>query len=233
MPSDPPLSPSFTRSVVGLFAGLFAGPGPRRKRAIWPLVALVVACVLPEVVLQLNDWGLIGPQYLRALAYLLGSFQPGFLDSGWSVFPGQTVTMFITYAFLHTGLIHLIGNVAVLWWLGQIVLRKRHAGEFLALYTLSVIGAGVAFAVIGPAQATMVGASGALFGFLGALSAENRVGRLRHLPTLLRVFVVAVVLVAFDFASRLILGSQVAWQAHLGGFLSGAAFALIRPIRRR
>lgn len=205
---------------------------PRRQRPVWPLVAVVLACALPEIVLGLADRGLIGQTYLRSLAYALWSFRPELLTGALPIFPVQPLTMFMTYAFVHTGLVHLAGNMAGFWWLGRIVLRKRRVDEFLALYLLSGVGAGVAFAALGPGDATMVGASGALFGLLGALSAENRVGRLRRLSAPLRVLVVALVLVGLDQAGRLVLGSPVAWQAHLGGFMTGAAFALFWPLKR-
>ena len=87
-------------------------------------------------------------------------FVPGGLDQGewWRL---------ITAAFLHASLIHLGMNMLVLWFIGAPVEQAIGRGRFLAIYIVSGL-AGSAGAIIFSPNAVTVGASGAIFGILGA-----------------------------------------------------------------
>ncbi|KMK63839.1 rhomboid family intramembrane serine protease [Puniceibacterium sp. IMCC21224] len=208
----------------------------------WPpaLLLLLLASILPELVLTLADRGLAGPPYLRLLAYRMGSFQPDLLKDVPSVFAAQPVTMFATYGLLHTGIVHLVGNMAALVYLGRLTLERRTSPGLWALYAVATIGAAAMFALVGPPHATMVGASGALFGLLGAWCVDSGLitpqgpnAAPHPMAQLMRLLACAGVLVLFDFAGRVLVGTPVAWQAHTGGFLSGAIFALFWPTAAR
>jgi membrane associated rhomboid family serine protease len=73
----------------------------------------------------------------------------------------------ITAAFLHGSLIHLGLNMLVLWIVGAPVEQAIGRGRFLALYVVSGL-AGSAGALLFSPNAVTVGASGAIFGILGA-----------------------------------------------------------------
>jgi membrane associated rhomboid family serine protease len=73
----------------------------------------------------------------------------------------------ITAAFLHGNLIHIALNMIVLWFVGAPVETAIGRGRFLALYLISGL-AGSAGALIFSPNAVTVGASGAIFGILGA-----------------------------------------------------------------
>jgi membrane associated rhomboid family serine protease len=73
----------------------------------------------------------------------------------------------ITAAFLHGNLIHIALNMIVLWFVGAPVEMAIGRGRFLALYLISGL-AGSAGALIFSPNAVTVGASGAIFGILGA-----------------------------------------------------------------
>jgi membrane associated rhomboid family serine protease len=73
----------------------------------------------------------------------------------------------ITAAFLHGNLIHIALNMIVLWFIGAPVEMAIGRGRFLALYLISGL-AGSAGALIFSPDAVTVGASGAIFGILGA-----------------------------------------------------------------
>jgi membrane associated rhomboid family serine protease len=78
---------------------------------------------------------------------------------------------FITYAFLHLNGAHIIANLALLWWVGRIVERRVGTGRFALLYLLSIVlsGASILFKyVMGPSEGATIGASGGVFGLLGA-----------------------------------------------------------------
>ena len=199
------------------------------------LTLLLALTLLPEVVLQLSDAGLLGPRFLRHLVYMLGAFQPELHAGPGPFFPGQTMTMFITYGFLHTGVLHLLINAAGLWVLGRLILIRRRAGTFVLFYITAMVGAAEIFALLGPSGATMVGASGALFGLFGVHMADAGAFSPRSAqgaPVPLqagRLLLVTLALVTLDILSQLLLGSPVAWQAHAGGFVTGVLMALAAP----
>ena len=202
-----------------------------------PVLVLLVLSISPELVLQIV--ALIDQKealYLRHLFYALGAFQPDIISGPGPLFPAQAVSMFITYGFLHTSLSHLIVNMIGLVWLGRLILSKRSSETFLTFYLLSAVGAAEAFALIGSSAAMTVGASGALFGLLGVYLADN--GLLFSAtspphPIVLfsRVLFAAFILAMADFWSSTLLDNPVAWQAHAGGFLTGAIAASLAPPR--
>lgn len=204
----------------------------------WPILVLLLFCILPEVIFQLVGPSPAGTIDFRSMAYLLGAFQPGLLSDHGPLFPGQSLSMFVTYGFLHTGPSHLIINMIGLVWLGRLMLTQRSSETFFTFYLLATIGAAEVFALINSASGTMVGASGALFGLLGVylvdtglLSDSNASPHL--LPRVVQVFLVTLGLILADLGSSKLLGSPVAWQAHAGGFLTGALCAMIFPPRHR
>ncbi len=87
-------------------------------------------------------------------------YVPGGLDQGeWY--------RLITAAFLHASIIHLGMNMLVLWFIGAPVEQAIGRGRFLAIYIVSGL-AGSAGAIIFSPNVVTVGASGAIFGILGA-----------------------------------------------------------------
>lgn len=212
-------------------------PPHRADGGHWVLVVLLALTLLPELLLQLADAGLLGPRFLRRLSYMLGAFQPDLHAGPGPFFPFQTLTMFFTYGFLHTGLLHLAINAAGLWVLGRMILARRRAGTFVLLYLMSMIGAAEAFALLGPSGDTMVGASGALFGLFGVYAADagfftpQAAQGAPAPPQIARLVGATLALVVSDVLSQMLLGSPVAWQAHAGGFVTGAVLALITPPR--
>jgi hypothetical protein len=79
--------------------------------------------------------------------------------------------MFVSHALLHGGLLHLGMNAAVLLGLGRLIGDRYGAGTMLPLFLLSAIAGGAAFALLNVSDIPMVGASGAVFGFLGVWTA--------------------------------------------------------------
>lgn len=73
----------------------------------------------------------------------------------------------ITSAFLHGGMLHIIFNMLALWWLGAPVEMVLGRARFLGLYVVSGL-AGAAGALLANPTSVTVGASGAIFGLLGA-----------------------------------------------------------------
>jgi membrane associated rhomboid family serine protease len=76
----------------------------------------------------------------------------------------------VTGAFLHAGLIHLGMNMLVLWLIGSQLERLIGAPRYIALYIVSAVAGSFAVMLVEPVSYT-VGASGAIFGLLGAAAA--------------------------------------------------------------
>ncbi|HEV7755653.1 MAG TPA: rhomboid family intramembrane serine protease [Mycobacteriales bacterium] len=74
----------------------------------------------------------------------------------------------LTAGFLHYGLLHLALNMYALWLLGRECERLLGRWRFLALYLLAGVGGATAVYLFAPNTAT-VGASGSIFGLIGAL----------------------------------------------------------------
>ena len=74
----------------------------------------------------------------------------------------------LTAAFLHYGPLHLGLNMLALWWFGGVVEQALGRGRFLMLYLVSGLAGSAGALLVHPHDVT-VGASGAIFGIMGAL----------------------------------------------------------------
>lgn len=211
-------------------------PIPEQERTLRTsrvLVFLIVLCCLVEGALQLVDWGLIEPARLRSLAYEYAGFWAGLLQSWSPNYPSQPYVMFLTYGFLHAGLLHLIINMVTLWSLGLAVLDRVGERGFLMLYAASLFGGAAGFALLASTLAPMVGASGALFGLAGGLLAWGYVDRFTLRQALWPVVRAAGLLLLMNVVMWWALDGQLAWETHLGGFISGWVAALLIDPRPR
>ena len=118
----------------------------------------------------------------------------------------------ITAAFLHYGPIHLALNMLALWWFGSAVEQVLGRWRFLLLYIVSGL-AGSAGALIASPNSLTVGASGAIFGIMGAALVLERQGIYVFGGGALSIIVLNVI---FTFA---IPGISIG--GHLGGLIGG------------
>lgn len=206
-----------------------APPGP----GLWVLVFLIALCCVVEGVLQLADRQIIAAVRLRSLAYEYGGFWAGLLHSWEPNYPRQPYVMFLTYGFLHGGVLHLAVNMVTLWSLGQAVLDRVGVRGFVLLYAASLLGGGVGFALLASTLAPMVGASGALFGLAGGLLAWGYVDRFTLQEALWPVARAAGLLLLMNVVMWWALNGQLAWETHLGGFVAGWVAALLIDPRAR
>ncbi len=142
----------------------------------------------------------------------------------------------LTSMFLHGGWFHLIGNMWFLWLFGNNIEDSMGRSRYLPFYLICGFTAAAVQTLLNPGSAVpMVGASGAISGVMGAyvvLYPRVRV----HLLVVLVVFITrievpAYVMLGYWFLLQLLggtsaIGTQqggVAFWAHVGGFVAGAA----------
>jgi len=129
----------------------------------------------------------------------------------------------VTSMFLHGGLTHLFFNMLALFFFGPLLERHIGTKSFLALYFGSGILAGLAQIIVFPASAVL-GASGAIFGVLGALTVlmPDLVIFLYFVPLKM---VYATILFAILDLFPMLTGTPdgIAHAAHLAGLAIGLA----------
>lgn len=203
--------------------------GAARHR-LWSVYAIIAACAAVELALLAADLGLLPVPRLRTLAYQYGGFWVGLLGTWQPNYPSQPYLMFATYAFLHGGPMHLLVNMLTLYSLGRLVVSRVGQSRFLVLYAISALGGAIGFAVLSSSLRPMVGASGALFGLVGAWIAWDYVDRYTFSEPLLPVLRPILILIVLNVVLYYAMGGHLAWETHLGGFLAGffAAF-LVDP----
>src|SRR6266540_3154081 len=81
----------------------------------------------------------------------------------------------LTAAFLHYGPFHLLLNMLALYWFGTALERRIGSGRFLLLYVVSGLAGSAGALLLSPTTPT-VGASGAIFGIMGAALVLERQG---------------------------------------------------------
>jgi rhomboid protease GluP len=146
----------------------------------WPdgfTLGVLIVCAAFELTFQLSDWGLLGSTRLRFFAYTYGGFWPGLLSDWRPNFPGQPVAMFLTYSVLHGGFLHFLVNMITLVSLGAAVSERGGTPRYAAIYVASILGGAAVYGLLAPGYSPMVGASGALFGLVGALVAWDTLER--------------------------------------------------------
>ena len=181
----------------------------------------------------------------RVEATTLLGFMPGVLfgygsiGNPW-VSPAGSI---FTAMFLHGGFFHLAGNMLYLWIFGDNVEDRFGHGRFVAFYLICGAIAALAQGLLDPRSTVpMVGASGAVSGVLGAyFMLYPRANVLLAMPFLL-ARVPALVMLALWFVGQLARSLLiepgavgVAFSAHVGGFVAGAALVrwFVRDRRKR
>ncbi|MHC1558366.1 rhomboid family intramembrane serine protease [Actinomycetospora sp. C-140] len=133
----------------------------------------------------------------------------------------------VTAGFLHIGPLHVAVNMFALWVLGRDLELVLGRLRFSLLYAVSLLGSSAAVVLFGDPLRPVAGASGAVFGLMGALLVVLRRLQLDQGPALLTIGINVVL--SFTIPGLSLLG-------HLGGLVTGAlvAVALVHgPARSR
>ena len=124
----------------------------------------------------------------------------------------------ITSAFLHANLIHIAFNMYFLWFVGSAVESALGRGRFIAVYLISGLAGSAGALVFTPTSPT-VGASGALFGLLGAALVLER-----QRSYVLGGSAAALILINLILSFSL---SNISVGGHIGGLIGGILCALV------
>jgi membrane associated rhomboid family serine protease len=156
----------------------------------------------------------------------------------------------VSSVFIHAGWLHILGNMLFLWVFGDNVEDRLGHLRFLVFYLLAGAAASlVQGAVDTSSLVPTVGASGAVAGVLGAYVVYFPKARVTAIlpifPLVLPLSIPAIVMIGLWFVQNLLSGlatvgsagtpdSGVAFFAHVGGLVFGAAVTLlvIRPLQR-
>jgi membrane associated rhomboid family serine protease len=133
-----------------------------------------------------------------------------------------------TYSFLHFNWLHLLLNVGLLLWIGRVVEQQVGTGRGALIYFVSVLCSAAVILLAHnwhPKEGATVGASGGVFGLLGAaLIISYRQQSDDRLPV--RLWTALIV----GFAVSLL--PDISMAGHIGGIIGGAALALLVNTRR-
>jgi membrane associated rhomboid family serine protease len=125
----------------------------------------------------------------------------------------------ITTVFAHASILHIALNMYTLWIFGTLLEPMLGRVRYLVLYLLSGLAGSVGVLLIASPTTPVVGASGAIFGMMGAFLVIQR--RLGGNATQL------LILVGINLVIGFIPSFGIAWQAHVGGLVGGALIGLI------
>ncbi len=184
---------------------------PLKKPVVVPL--LVLACVI-----------VFGVQLTTSATDML--------TLSWTTIGSRPWTI-ITHMFVHLGFAHIIGNMIFLTIFGDNIEDRGHRVRFFFLYIFFGLAAAVAHMLSSIGDPTpMGGASGAIAGVMGAYLVLYPRARLRvviaFIPVPLPAWMYLVFWLLVNLAGAAAHEGSVAWWAHIGGFVAGVGWALLR-----
>jgi membrane associated rhomboid family serine protease len=123
-----------------------------------------------------------------------------------------------TAIFAHASPIHLLFNMVSLFIFGPVLEHALGRARFIVLYLIAGFGGSVAVLLLAPTT-NVLGASGAIFGLMGAFFVIQRSFGGTN-STLL-------IIIGLNLVFPFLVGGNVSWQAHIGGLIAGGLAALI------
>jgi membrane associated rhomboid family serine protease len=142
----------------------------------------------------------------------------------------------VTYQFLHGGVMHILGNMVFLVLTGFAVEAALGSLRFLGFYLLSGVGSALLYALFASSGGMLVGASGSIS---GVMAMYVMLFGMRKIQFFYWFFIftgyvraAAIIMLPFYIGFEIYKyfsddGSNVAYTAHIGGFLVGAALVFL------
>ncbi|MEV0260558.1 rhomboid family intramembrane serine protease [Streptomyces sp. NPDC050617] len=156
----------------------------------------------------------VGDSLTDALTLIGKAYDPN-LPGEVGVANGQWYRL-LTSMFAHQEIWHIGFNMLSLWWLGPPLEAALGRARFLALFLVAGLGGNALAYLLSPQNMGTLGASGAIFGMLGATAVLMR--RLNYDMRPVIALLALNLLFTFTFAG-------ISWQAHLGGLVVGTVVA--------
>ena len=154
---------------------------------------------------------------------LLGSSESPLLV-GEGVAHGQWYRI-VTGGFLHANLLHILFNMWVLWILGSLLEPALGRVRFATIYGVSLLAGSLGALIVSPHTIT-VGASGAVFGLMGAAAVELRARRMPVLQSGIGALILINLVISFTLPG-------ISWGGHVGGLIGGALAAWVLLLGER
>ncbi len=127
----------------------------------------------------------------------------------------------VTSGFLHQNLLHIGFNMYLLYVLGQLLEPAIGRVRFLTIYFVALL-AGACGSLIGvPADAATIGASGAVFGLMGAAVVEMRARGIDPMTSGIPALILINLVLSVTFAGKISIGG------HIGGLIGGVLAAAV------
>lgn len=183
----------------------------KRNRPLMTMVFMAISFLMYFISLALAGYQ---DNLVNALVFLGAMYQP-------FVKGAHEFWRFVTPAFLHGGLFHLLTNMYALYSFGRLLEPLYGRRKFLILVFASII-LGNVFVYYGSDTTVTVGMSSGLYGLMAAYILYTIETGMIKIPQM-RLQVIS--LVAINLMVNLF--PNISWLGHLGGFLAGLFMALI------
>ena len=121
----------------------------------------------------------------------------------------------VTSGFMHSGLLHIGFNMYILWFLGNLLEPSLGPVRFAGLYLASLLGGSFGALLLSP-DAVTVGASGAVFGLMGATFLMQRARGIDPMQSGIGPIIL------LNLAISFLPGLNISIGGHLGGLAAGA-----------
>jgi membrane associated rhomboid family serine protease len=131
----------------------------------------------------------------------------------------------ITSGFMHENLIHIGFNMYVLYVLGQMLEPALGRLRFGTIYAVSLLTGSFGALLVTPHSPT-VGASGAIFGLMGAAAVEMRARQIPIMQSGVGGLILLNLVISFTLPG-------ISWGGHIGGLVGGAVTALVIQLGAR
>jgi rhomboid family protein len=188
---------------------------------------------------------------VNAFVFVLELMRGDAFVTQWSAIPAQIVSghhwiTILTAMFMHGSWSHIIGNMIFLWAFAPEIEDEMGRGRYLVFYLVGGLVAMLAQVLADPhSTIPNLGASGAIAAVMGAFLVtypHDQIRTLLFIFVFARIkFIPAALLIGLWFLSQLfhagsvanVQTSGVAYLAHIGGFIFGAATARLFEGQRR